>query len=180
MRNAWRNPQKWPSLNPRINDHLMIQQRSLLQSDSREVHVGHYHLFFTRASRSKLSLANFRIESTEKKTRAVLQSSNFPLGYLSTSGPPSHPLLAYLTQSAHTMLWSHQFHIFLQGLQAPTCTAQGAPPKFSPRQHGMTQLISSWNSANLWCFSIHFWQNTLIPCLQFTPQANSMGLYCIQ
>lgn len=111
----------------------MIQQRSLLQSDSREVHVGHYHLFFTRASRSKLSLANFRIESTEKKTRAVLQSSNFPLGYLSTSGPPSHPLLAYLTQSAHTMLWSHQFHIFLQGLQAPTCTAQGAPPKFSPR-----------------------------------------------
>ena len=45
----------------------MIQQRSLLQSDSREVHVGHYHLFFTKASGSKLSFANFRIESTEKK-----------------------------------------------------------------------------------------------------------------
>lgn len=113
----------------------MIQQRSLLQSDSREVHVGHDHLFFTKASGSKLFFRKLshRI-NWKKKNKSCPPVFQLPLGYnFHIGAPPLHPLLAYLTQSAHTMFWSHQFHIFSQGLQAPTCTAQGAPPKFSPR-----------------------------------------------
>ena len=146
---------KWPSLNPRINDHLMIQQRSLLQSDSREVHVGHYHLFFTKASGSKLSFANFRIESTEKKRQKTsLPVFQLPPGLSFHIGSPfASPVGVPDPKRSHNALEPSVPHLLARSSSANVHCSGRSSQIFPPQQHGMTQLISSWNSANLWCFS---------------------------
>ena len=75
-----------------INDHLMIQQRSLLQSNSRQVHVGLYHLF-TKESRSKFSKKHCEHQINFGESKRCLPVFQPPPRFVSTSNPPfSHPL----------------------------------------------------------------------------------------
>ena len=117
-----------------------------------------------------------------KKNKSCPPVFQLPPGLSFHIGSPfASPVGVPDPKRSHNALEPSVPHLLARSSSANVHCSGRSSQIFPPQQHGMTQLISSWNSANLWCFSIHFWQNTLIPCLQFTHPGKFNGplLYTI-
>ena len=146
------------------NGHRWIQESTIIWWSSSEVFSNPIRerstlviITFSLPKRpgANCSVANFRIESTEKKRQKTsLPVFQLPPGLSFHIGSPfASPVGVPDPKRSHNALEPSVPHLLARSSSANVHCSGRSSQIFPPQQHGMTQLISSWNSANLWCFS---------------------------
>lgn len=100
------------------------------------------------------TFASNQLKKNKKNSLPVFQ---LPPGLSFHIGSPfASPVGIPDPKRSHNALEPSVPHLLARSSSANVHCSGRSSQIFPPQQHGMTQLISSWNSANLWCFSIHF------------------------